>query len=90
MVAIPLRGSIPCNLGAAVPEPTAFPGRNPLTGLNPLQLRLDVVVPGRLIYGSQSPYRAQSLATEVVEAGGDGAEGCRNPLTGLNPLQHPP
>src|SRR5690606_40938679 len=41
VVAIPLRGSIPCNPRSlplpSTPSPTTC--RNPLTGLNPLQLR---------------------------------------------------
>ena len=41
-VAIPLRGSIPCNLSkvGTIPTKTTPKGRNPLTGLNPLQLVL--------------------------------------------------
>ena len=62
-VAIPLRGPIPCNTIAPcfVKWGAVWGGRNPLTGLNPLQQWWET----------------------LFEAAAPG----RNPLTGLNPLQ---
>ena len=66
-VAIPLRGSIPCNTGACLGHQLAQRrSRNPLTGLNPLQ-REEAQGAGVHPHLSQSPYGAQSLAT--YEAG---------------------
>ena len=65
-VAIPLRGSIPCNTKEDVGEGDSLKGRNPLTGLNPLQ-REEAQGAGVHPHLSQSPYGAQSLAT--YEAG---------------------
>ena len=89
MVAIPLRGSIPCNLRVVLPGevPTVFPSRNPLTGLNPLQQSL----------GSRSSTQARQVAIPLRGSipcntrrpSGRSPPGTagRNPLTGLNPLQ---
>ena len=67
-VAIPLRGSIPCNGFLRLKGSSGKPrtGRNPLTGLNPLQHYSAMFCEvGRGVGGSQSPYGAQSLATVV-------------------------
>mgnify|MGYP003541479679 FL=1 len=86
-VAIPLRGSIPCNTGACLGHQLAQRrSRNPLTGLNPLQR------PGAHHRGAAAPSAAtpsRGAIPSSAKAGvgeGDFLKG-RNPLTGLNPLQ---
>ena len=65
--------------------------RNPLTGLNPLQRKVLRSVFFGLGAASQSPYGAQSLATEALsDPEAAPLALCRNPLTGLNPLQLSP
>ena len=80
-VAIPLRGSIPCNTKEDVGEGDSLKGRNPLTGLNPLQRDTRSAL-GRAAQRSQSPYGAQSLATRRSSRGGGTSSLVAIPLRG--------